>query len=158
MLKWNQSGPVSLQRPWKVCFYCIHLFHIPYAVSSLASQTLTQGERVWSNCYSRAVAIKFSLSDFSQDTQVENTPPMCGLRILYYTCAFIVHAVSKDEWVSRWRAASYCSLCHSRTSLDRRKHKMFHTDTEAREGHMQTNSTQHSWIAPARQIFTAFTY
>ena len=31
------------------------------------------------------------------------------------------------------RAASSCSLCHSRTSLDRRKRKRLHTDTEARE-------------------------
>ena len=30
-------------------------------------------------------------------------------------------------------AASYCSLCHSRTSLDRRKRKRLYTDTEARE-------------------------
>jgi hypothetical protein len=52
-------------------FYETHRKEQPtHYTPSLASQTLTQGERVWSNCYSRVVAIKISLSDFSQDTQV----------------------------------------------------------------------------------------
>ena len=40
----------------------ISTLYVPF---SLASHTLTRGERVWSNCYSRVVLVIFSRADFS---------------------------------------------------------------------------------------------